>query len=133
MNGMLTDRNYPRMNPELWGGVECTINRVGNSFRDQLQYSGHYTRPGDIEQFANLGIRALRYPVLWERHQPVKDQAIDWSWAAKQLQTIAKHHITPIAGLVHHGSGPVYTSLSSPGFAKGLADYAYQVATRFPW
>lgn len=121
------------MNPEIWAGIECTINRVGNTFRDQLQYSGHYSRPGDIEQFVNLGIRALRYPVLWERHQPVKDQVIDWSWTAQQLHMIGKNNITPIAGLIHHGSGPVYTSLYSSGFAKGLADYAHQVASRFPW
>lgn len=127
------DRNYPLTKPEIWGGIECTINRVGNTFRDQLQYSGHYTRPGDIAQFANLGIRALRYPVLWERHQPVKDQVIDWSWTAQQLQTIQSKNITPIAGLIHHGSGPAYTSLYSAGFAEGLADYAHQVAARFPW
>lgn len=121
------------MNPEIWGGIECTINRIGNTFRDQLQYSGHYDRPGDIEHFANLGIRALRYPVLWERHQPVKDQVIDWSWAEQQLQKIRKNNITPIVGLVHHGSGPKYTSLYGANFANGLADYASQVATRFPW
>lgn len=130
---MLMDRNYPAMNPEIWGGIECTINRIGNVFRDQLQYTGHYTRLGDIEQFANLGIRALRYPVLWEHHQPVKDQTIDWSWAAQQLQTIRNKNITPIAGLIHHGSGPAYTSLYSSRFAEGLADYAHQVANRFPW
>jgi len=26
---------------ELWGGIECTINRVDDQFFDQLQYSGH--------------------------------------------------------------------------------------------
>lgn len=48
------------MNPEIWGGIECTINRIGNTFRDQLHYCGHYTRAGDVERIANLGIRALR-------------------------------------------------------------------------
>lgn len=121
------------MDPEIWGGIECTINRIGNSFRDQLHYCGHYTRTGDIERIANLGIRALRYPVLWERHQPEKDRDIDWSWAAHQLQKIRNNNIVPIVGLVHHGSGPVYTNLLSDDFATGLADYARQVATRFPW
>lgn len=127
------DKKLPLCNPELWGGIECTINRIGNKYRDQLQYSGHYDRSGDIESFAALGIRALRYPVLWERHQPHQQQAIDWSWTAKQLETIKQHKITPIAGLVHHGSGPAYTNLGCSGFAPGLAAYASQVAARFPW
>lgn len=121
------------MNPEIWGGIECTINRIGNTFRDQLHYCGHYTRSSDIEQIANLGIRALRYPVLWERHQPTKDQVIDWSWTEQQLQKIYNNNITPIVGLVHHGSGPAYTSLYNGCFPNGLADYAHQVAKRFPW
>jgi dTDP-4-dehydrorhamnose reductase len=121
------------MNPEIWGGIECTINRIGNTFRDQLHYCGHYTRCGDIERIAELGISALRYPVLWERHQPVRDQVIDWSWTAQQLQKIDRSMITPIVGLVHHGSGPAYTNLLSDNFASGLAGYAQQVASRFPW
>jgi dTDP-4-dehydrorhamnose reductase len=121
------------MNPEIWGGIECTINRIGNTFRDQLHYCGHYTRAGDIDHIAALGIRALRYPVLWERHQPVKCQVIDWSWTAQQLQRICKNNIIPIVGLIHHGSGPAYTNLLSEDFANGLAEYAQQVARRFPW
>ena len=56
--------------PEIWGGLECTINRVADNFRDQLAYTGHYLREDDIEKFAELGIKRLRYPVLWEFHQP---------------------------------------------------------------
>jgi dTDP-4-dehydrorhamnose reductase len=127
------DRNCPCINPDIWGGIECTINRIGDAFRDQLQYSGHYTRAGDIGHIAGLGIRVLRYPLLWERHQPVKRQPIDWSWATRQLDMLRDHHITPIAGLLHHGSGPMYTGLLNDDFAEGLAGYACEVATRFPW
>lgn len=127
------DRNYPPCIPEVWGGIECTINRVGDLFRDQLHYSGHYTRAGDIERICELGIRAIRYPVLWERHQPIKDQVIDWRWSEQQLKKIRKNNITPVVGLVHHGSGPAYTNLLSDSFAQGLAGYAHEVATRFPW
>jgi dTDP-4-dehydrorhamnose reductase len=121
------------MNPEIWGGIECTINRIGNTFRDQLHYCGHYTREGDLERIAELGIRALRYPVLWERHQPERGQVIDWSWTAQQLQTINRNKMTPIVGLVHHGSGPAFTNLLNDNFASGLAAFAQQVARRFPW
>src|SRR5438270_4848230 len=41
--------------------------------------------------------------------------------------------ITPIAGLVHHGSGPAYTNFFDDTFALGLAGYAEKVATNFPW
>jgi dTDP-4-dehydrorhamnose reductase len=41
--------------------------------------------------------------------------------------------IAPIAGLVHHGSGPRWTSLTEPSFATGLAEYAGAVAARYPW
>ena len=93
-------------NPEIWGGIECTINRVNSSFFDQLEYSGHYERPDDIESIAALGIKAMRFPILWERHQPVKDVEIDWTWTEDRLKQLKSHQITPIAGLIHHGSGP---------------------------
>jgi dTDP-4-dehydrorhamnose reductase len=39
----------------------------------------------------------------------------------------------PIIGLVHHGSGPSYTSLLDPNFPEKLAHYAGAVARRYPW
>ena len=74
--------------PEIWGGMECTINRVGGRFQDQLSFSGHYERENDLELFAAMGIKALRFPILWERHEPVPDQAIDWTWASHQLSRL---------------------------------------------
>jgi dTDP-4-dehydrorhamnose reductase len=130
---MSMDSNCLFQNPEIWGGVECTINRIGDTFRDQLLYSGHYARAGDIDRFAQLGLKALRYPVLWEKHQPEKGTSIDWRWTEQQLQQIQKNNITPIAGLVHHGSGPAFTSLCDEQFAQKLAAYAHQVASKFPW
>jgi dTDP-4-dehydrorhamnose reductase len=65
---MLDDSQNNR--PEIWGGIECTINRVNNRFFDQLKYSQHYSRETDIELLADLGIKKIRYPVLWEKHQP---------------------------------------------------------------
>jgi dTDP-4-dehydrorhamnose reductase len=119
--------------PELWGGIECTINRVGAEYKDQLDYSGHYKRRGDIEAFASLGIKVLRYPVLWEKHQPAKNTGIDWRWSDQQLNSIRSSGIKPIAGLLHHGSGPSFTSLYDPEFPYLFAAYAYEVANRYPW
>ncbi|RYZ66359.1 MAG: hypothetical protein EOP08_05045, partial [Proteobacteria bacterium] len=52
--------------PELWGGVECTINRVGDRWFDQLADNGHRQCLDDLDRFAGLGIRGLRFPLLWE-------------------------------------------------------------------
>jgi dTDP-4-dehydrorhamnose reductase len=119
---------------ELWGGVECTINRVRDTYFRQLDRNGHVRRPGDLERFAGLGIRALRYPVLWEQCAPGRDPTeIDWRWADERLPRLRELGVRPIVGLVHHGSGPAHTSLVDPGFADGLAGYAARVAERFPW
>ena len=130
---MSMETNYQPCNPEVWGGIECTINRVGNCFRDQLTDAGHYERLEDIAAIASLGIKKLRYPVLWEKHQPLQDQPIDWSWTGRQLAALRKYNITPIAGLLHHGSGPEYTSLQDDAFPEKLAAYASLVAKQFPW
>ena len=55
---------------ELWGGHECTVNRVRNRYLDQTVLSGHQHRPSDLRLFAELGLKALRYPVLWEKVSP---------------------------------------------------------------
>src|SRR4051812_47386506 len=123
---MSTDKPY--YSPEIWGGIECTINRVKDNFFDQLIYSGHYEREEDIASIASLNLKKLRYPVLWEKHQAQKNGTIDWQWTAQRLERIRKENIDIIAGLVHHGSGPSFTRLSDKKFPYLLADYARQVA-----
>ena len=118
---------------EMWGGVECTVNRVRDAYFTQLDRNGHAERDCDLERFAALGIRSLRYPVLWETTAPDGPARADWSWADRRLPTLRRFGIEPIVGLVHHGSGPRHTSLLCPRFAEGLAQFAGAVAERFPW
>ena len=119
--------------PQIWGGIECTINRVGNQYLDQCQYSGHYNRGRtDLDLIAGLGLRMLRYPVLWEKHQPQQHQPGDWTFVNTQLAHMQQCGITPIVGLVHHGSGPAWVNFFDGSFEQGLARYVYEVATRFP-
>jgi dTDP-4-dehydrorhamnose reductase len=118
---------------ELWGGIECTVNRVRDEYFSQMERSGHASRLEDLERIAALGIRAVRYPALWERTAPLGLEAADWSWLDSRLPRLRELRVTPIAGLVHHGSGPRHTSLVHPGFAPGLAQYAGAVARRYPW
>ncbi|MDB5131046.1 MAG: dTDP-4-dehydrorhamnose reductase [Mucilaginibacter sp.] len=120
-------------NIEIWGGIECTINRVGDEYFDQLEYAGHYLRDEDIGLFASLGVKKIRYPVLWERHQPNQHTPINWSATAKRLRLLRSKNIDVIAGLVHHGSGPAFVNMADETFVQGLANYAAEVAERFPW
>jgi dTDP-4-dehydrorhamnose reductase len=122
-----------RSRPEVWAGVECTVNRVGDRYIDQLERTGHSTRMKDLECLSALGIAAIRYPVLWERLAPNGVDSIDWSWADERLDTLRKLRVKPIVGLLHHGSGPVYTNLLDPEFPEKLSAYAYEVAQRYPW
>lgn len=118
---------------EIWGGVECTCRRVGDTYSDQLVRSGHRDRLDDLDRFANLGLRTLRYPVLWETVAPDSLDHPDWQWPDERLGRLRELGIEPIVGLVHHGSGPRYTALDQPTFAPGLARYARMVAERYPW
>lgn len=119
--------------PELWGGIECTINRVQDDFFDQLESAGHYQRTGDVELLADTGIKKIRYPILWEKHQPQKDSIINWSWISGQLQQLQSRKIDVIAGLVHHGSGPAFTNMLDECFPVLLASYAEKVIQKFPY
>ena len=93
--------------PELWAGVECTVNRVGDRYFDQLERGGHARRAGDLSLFARLGVRAFRQPVLWERTAPEGLESADWSWADERLARLRELKVRPVVGLLHHGSGLV--------------------------
>jgi dTDP-4-dehydrorhamnose reductase len=118
---------------ELWGGIECTVNRVGDRFFDQLECNGHAHRDADLDLLAGLGVRTVRYPVLWERIAPAGIDRANWEWADYRLKGLQERGIEPIVGLMHHGSGPHYTSLIDPCFPQRLAEYAAAVARRYPW
>src|SRR5687767_12242265 len=118
---------------ELWAGLECTVNRVGDNYTDQIERTGHSNRQKDLEQLADLGIRTLRYPILWERTAPEEPDVLNWSWADERITSLQRLGINPIVGLVHHGSGPRYTQLLDPKFPEKLAAFAGSVAQRYPW
>ena len=109
---------------EIWGGLEATVNRVGDSFFSQLAQCGHDDRVGDIDLIVDLGIRAIRYPVLWERIAPAGLDSPRWGQSDAALSRLRARDVSVIAGLVHHGSGPIYTSLIDPDFPQKLARFA---------
>jgi dTDP-4-dehydrorhamnose reductase len=116
---------------QLWGGIECTVNRVGESFFDQVAYSGHDRRLSDLDLIAELDIKVLRYPAIWERSEA--NGLLDFQWLDERLLRLYQLRVDPVLGLVHHGSGPAHTSLVSECFPEKLAEYAGQVARRYPW
>lgn len=121
-------QNFPPL--EIWGGVECSLVRLPGRVEDQLKRTGHDERVEDLDLFAKLGLRTLRYPVLWERHT---QEPIDWRWADERLNRLRGLGIRPIVGFVHHGGGPLQHGLLDDGFVTGLAQFAKKFAERFPW
>lgn len=118
---------------ELWGGVECTVNRVREGYLSQLDRNGHLARPDDIDRFADLGLRGLRVPILWEVCQPTSTQPAEFARFTPMLERVRARGLRAIAGLVHHGSGPAHTSLLDPHFEHGVARFARKVAEAHPW
>ncbi|MDO8300865.1 sugar nucleotide-binding protein [Lacisediminimonas sp.] len=98
-----------------------------------MDETGHLRRPNDLEAIAGLGIRTLRFPVLMEAISPDSPQQCDWRWHDHALDKLRRLGIAPIAGLIHHGSGPRYTDLLDPGFGAQVALHAGRVARRYPW
>jgi dTDP-4-dehydrorhamnose reductase len=117
---------------QLWAGPECTISRVGDRWRDQLAETGHRFRPADIELIASLGVKTVRYPILWESVAPRHPDGCDFTWTDARLARLHSLGIEVIGGLLHHGSGPHYTSLLDPDFAEMFGRYAGRVAERYP-
>lgn len=122
-----------RAAPELWGGLECTVARIGGRFRDQIIETGHSDRMSDLDRVAALGIGTLRYPALWETISGQDPNECIWDWHDTRFAHLRRLGIRPIVGLMHHGSGPRYTSLLDPNFPALLATHAARVAARYPW
>ena len=129
----MTTNVMPRAPLELWAGYECTLNRVGDAQHDQLELTGHHGRLDDLDRLAALGVRTIRYPVLWERVERLRASGAPSAWPDAAMARLRGLGIEPIVGLVHHGSGPFGTSLLDDGFAEGLAAFARAVAERSPW
>lgn len=119
--------------PELWGGVECSIVRVGDGYRSEFDETGHAQSAADLDHIAALGLRVLRYPVAWETVSPAHPGECDWTFSDARLARIRELGMKPIIGLLHHGSGPSYTSLIDEDFPTLFAAHAANVAERYPW
>jgi dTDP-4-dehydrorhamnose reductase len=111
---------------EMWAGFECTLNRVGDSYQDQLLPDERNMRTACLRALPALGVTAFRYRVAWE------DISTPWEWVKRDIQFLNENRIKPIIGLTHHGSGPPHTNLLADDFAEGLANHAQKIARRMP-
>jgi len=59
----------------------------------------------DLDRIAELGIRTLRYPILWNSPRPIQTVRV-LEMGDERLNRLRMLQIAPIVGLVHHGSGP---------------------------
>jgi dTDP-4-dehydrorhamnose reductase len=96
-----------------------------------LPASGFAHRIDDLDRLASLGITRMRFPLVWERTETTRG-VLDWEWSDARIARLRELGVAPIAGLVHHGSGPAWTSLVDPAFPQLLAEYARAVAQRYP-
>ncbi|MGZ5278573.1 MAG: hypothetical protein ACXWC9_01440 [Pseudobdellovibrionaceae bacterium] len=115
----------------IWAGVECTVNRVGDRYFHQCARGGHQQRLEDLARFQELGIERIRYPLLWELIE-TEPGRFDWKWADERMSELRRLNLKPIAGLLHHGSGPRFTDLLDPDFPTLFAQFAARVAERYP-
>jgi len=127
----LDSTQAPEHQLQLWVGPECTVNRVGDEYFDQLAASGFDRRLEDLDRLAGIGAKRLRFPLLWERVAPRRGR-FDWRWSDERIARLRELGIQPVAGLVHHGSGPRHTNLLDAAFPTLLAQYARAVAQRYP-
>ncbi|MDQ3694684.1 MAG: Hsp20/alpha crystallin family protein [Chloroflexota bacterium] len=73
---------------ELWSGpfqhtvtlpFEVDAAKAKASFENVIVRTGHEHRDDDLDRIAALGIKTLRYPVLWERVVPTNPAHPDWT------------------------------------------------------
>ena len=89
-------------------------------------------RRQDVEHIAQIGLRRCGTRLL-ERYHGVPADDPSWTWLERQLNALRYYNINPIAGLVHHGSGPIHACVSDPSFANEIEKFALTVAQKFPW
>jgi dTDP-4-dehydrorhamnose reductase len=111
---------------EMWAGFECTLNRVGDRFQDQLLPTERAMRSACLKSLPALGVTAFRYRIAWD------DVATPWEAVTEDIASLTSQNIKPIIGLLHHGSGPRDTSLIDDNFVAGMAAHARAVARKLP-
>lgn len=99
---------------------------------DEYELTGHYQRwRRDLELFAELGLRRVRYGIPWHRINPAPGK---WNFADADgpLDRLLELGIDPIVDLVHYGV-PAWIdgAFLHPDFDRFMSEYAARVVERF--
>jgi beta-glucosidase/6-phospho-beta-glucosidase/beta-galactosidase len=105
--------------------------RTGRTL-DEYELTEHYQRwCSDLELFAELGVRSVRYGIPWHRINPARG-VWDFSAADRPLERLLELGIEPIVDLVHYGLPPwIEGAFLNPDFDRFMADYSARIAERF--
>jgi len=122
----------PQAAPEIWAGIECSVVRIGDRVVDELVLTGHRRRRADLRRLAALGVRTVRFPVLWEARRGGLSRSTDWPSLDRRFHAVREAGLRPIVGLFHGGSGR-RGELLDPTFPKAFGAYAEAIARRYPW
>src|SRR4051794_35266724 len=102
---------------------------------DALDVTGHAEHgDDDLEHLLSAGVRHLRFPLRWQRIEPVPG-VFDWRETDRALGRLRDRGAVPIVDLVHHTTYPRWLTDGFRGadFGPAFVRYAEAVARRYPW
>ena len=126
------------MSDEFWwlAGIEDTFitapsPKTGRTL-DEYELTEHYQRwRSDLDLFAELGVRRVRYGIPWHRINP-EPGIWDFTYADRPLDRLLELGIDPIVDLVHYGL-PAWIdgAYLHPDFDRFMSEYSARIAERF--
>ena len=117
-----------------WRRCRMFVVFIGNEWRDQVQETGHHAREDDLDRIVRLGIKTLRYPVVWEHISTAPSQVLSTGngttsgWLGWRCWACSRSW-----GCCTTARVRPYTDLLNSTFPTKLAAYAGAVAARYPW
>lgn len=105
----------------------------GSERIDEMASSDHYRRwRDDFQLVRELGIDHLRYGVPHYRTY-IGPGRYDWDFSDLTYRELRGMHIEQIVDLCHFGVPDWIGNFQNPDFPHYFAEYARQVARRYPW
>jgi beta-glucosidase/6-phospho-beta-glucosidase/beta-galactosidase len=99
---------------------------------DEYALTQHYDRwREDLDLFAELGVRSVRYGIPWHRINPAPGRW-DFAPADEPLERLLELGIQPVVDLVHYGlPGWIDDAYLHADFPSLMAEYAGRIAERY--
>jgi beta-glucosidase len=123
---------------EFWwlAGIEDTFitapsPRTGRTL-DEYELTEHYQRwREDLDLFAELGVRRVRYGIPWHRVNPAPG-VWDFSSVDPPIDRLLELGIDPIVDLVHYGLPSwIEGAFLHPDYDRFVAEYSARIVERF--